>query len=73
MSGSPLSSQFDCGSTRLKGSAVIKQLDEMSKEELFDELHHAHRWQQDASHELEIATARIVVINSYIAKLSTNA
>lgn len=52
---------------------MIKQLDEMSKEELFDELHHAHKWQQNAGHELEIATARIVVINMHIARLVTNA
>lgn len=51
---------------------MIKQLDEMSQEELLDELHHAHKWMQNASHELEIATARIVVINSHIARLATN-
>lgn len=40
-----------------------KTLDEMSKEELAEELHHAHRWLAQALHEVEIAEARINVIN----------
>lgn len=47
-------------------TAVIKQLDEMSKEELYDELHHAHRWLSQAEHEVDVARARINVINMMI-------
>ena len=45
---------------------MIKQLDEMSKEELYDELHHAHRWLSQAEHEVDVARARINVINMMI-------
>ena len=69
MSGLLLSSQFDCGSTQLKGNNQMLMLHEMTAEQLQDELHHAHKWLANARHEVEIATARVAVIKNQLEQV----
>lgn len=39
-----------------------KMLEEMNSEELQEELHHAYKWLKSATHEVEIAAARVAVV-----------